>query len=308
MRTRSLIPAALLLCGCSLHHRPVAPEPARGPARDTLLLFDQSRTDSVARRGMADGMGAFLGSDIAFLRAGAPPVYGADIARAMLASTANRGLGNPTWVPLGGGVSNDLRSGYTWGMAAHAESSSGRVQVERYVAYWQRTSGQSWRILAYAEIGGPTAGEMPLTPAQITPPRPRIARPTDEARTNVRAADSLFSDLSYRMGASFAFANTIADDGAMFGSPAILIGPKAVKEYFETRGEPASLTWQPVYASIAGSRDLGFTIGESVTTTRGPSGAAVQRFGKYLTVWRKQKDASWKFEVDGGNSAPSPAR
>jgi ketosteroid isomerase-like protein len=305
MTTRFLLPAAVLLCGCGLRHQPMAPQPARGPARDSLIAFDQSRTDSVMRRGLADGMASFFGPAVAYLRAGVPVVYGIDVVREFLAASPPA---NPSWAPLGGGVSDDLRSGYTWGIAAHAGTPHAPVQLERYIAYWQRSGAQPWRIIAYAEIGSAPIAEISVTPQQTTPPATPLPRPLEESRSHVRDADSLFSDLSYRMGAAFAFASTIADDGTMFGSPALLTGPNAVKEYFETRGEPASLTWQPVFASIAGSRDLGFTIGESVTTARGPSGAAVQRFGKYLTVWRKQRDGTWKFLVDGGNASPGPVR
>jgi ketosteroid isomerase-like protein len=260
----------------------------------------------VARHGYVEGLGEFLASDVVYLRAGAPPVYGASVVRRLLASTGR--MSPPTWVPLGGGVSDDLRSGYTWGIAAHDGTAQSAVQVERYIAYWQRAAAQPWRVVAYAEVGGPTVGDVMFATPETTAPRRTLPKPIDDARAHVRDADSLFSDLSYRMGAGFAFASTVADDGVIFGSPALVIGPRAVKEYFETRGEPASLTWQPVYASVAGSRDLAFTIGESVTTARGPSGAAVQRFGKYLTVWRKQRDGSWKFVVDGGNPSPAPAR
>jgi ketosteroid isomerase-like protein len=250
-------------------------------------------------------MASFFGAGVAYLRAGAPTVYGIDVAREFLAASHPA---SPSWAPLGGGVSDDLRSGYTWGVAAHAGMPGGPVQLERYIAYWQRTAAQPWRIIAYAEIGSAPIAEIVVTPQQAMPPTSSLPRPLAESRSRVRDADSLFSDLSYRMGAGFAFASTIADDGTMFGSPALLVGPKAVKEYFETRGEPASMTWQPVFASIAGSGDLGFTIGESVTTARGPSGAAVQRFGKYLTVWKKQRDGTWKFVVDGGSASPGPMR
>jgi ketosteroid isomerase-like protein len=50
---------------------------------------------------------------------------------------------------------------------------------------------------------------------------------------------------------------------------------------------------------------LGFTVGEYTLTGRGPTGAAVQRFGKYLTVWKRQPNGSWKFAVDGGNGSPA---
>ena len=310
MRTRSLIPAALLVCGCSLRHHPVAPEPARAPVRDSLIAYDQSRTDSVARRGFVDGLASFFAPDIAYLRAGEPTMYGTDLARQLLSASV---LAAPAWVPLGGGVSGDRRSGYTWGIVAHAPNTEGRstVQVERYIAYWQRRGAEPWRIVAYAEVGSAATGSRAPTISMQQPTPPAAApqpKAVEESRARVRDADSLFSDLSYRMGAAFAFSSTIADDGTMFGSPILLTGPKAVQEYFEARGEPASLTWQPVFASVAASRDLAFTIGESVTTGRGPSGAAVQRFGKYLTVWMKQKDGTWKFVVDGGNASPSPAR
>jgi ketosteroid isomerase-like protein len=125
-----------------------------------------------------------------------------------------------------------------------------------------------------------------------------------QARSAVFAADSLFADLGYRMGTGYAFAATVAADGVLFGNPQLVIGPQAVQDFF-SGGAGASLSWQPVYASVAASRDLGFTIGEYTSTGRGPTGAAVQRFGKYLTIWRLQGDGTWKFVVDGGNGTPS---
>src|SRR5438132_14344689 len=105
MRTRLLIPAALLLTGCGLRRRPAAPEPARGPARDSLFQLDQTRGDSVAARGAVDGMIALLAPSAVFLRAGVPAIYGRDAVRALLAASAASAApaGSQTWEPLGGG-------------------------------------------------------------------------------------------------------------------------------------------------------------------------------------------------------------
>src|ERR1041385_6196106 len=46
--------AGPLLCGCVLRGGAPVPEPARAPARDSLFLVDQARTDSVAARGFVD--------------------------------------------------------------------------------------------------------------------------------------------------------------------------------------------------------------------------------------------------------------
>jgi len=307
MTTRLLLPAALLLCGCGLRHHAVAPEPARGPARDSLFLLDQTRGDSVAARGAIDGPLALLSPGVVFLRAGVPVVFGRDAARTLFATSPATGA--HAWQPLGGGVSYDLRHGYTFGIAAHAPGSTA-IRLERYIAYWTRDRGQPWRIAAYAEVNGTPARDIEpvLTAEQLSPPSAvPLLRPMADYVQSVRAADSLFSDLADRMGTGFAFANTATDDGALFGPSQLIVGPKAIDDYFRAQPPGTSLSWRPLYAVVAGSGDLAFTVGESIRTGRSASGAAEQRFGKYLTVWSRQRDGTWKFVVDGGNPTPAKA-
>lgn len=297
----------MLLCGCTFRHKPLAPEPARGPARDTLFRIDQARGDSAARS--RDGLLASFASHAAYLRAGAPAIYGrAAAAHALKAVDAD--VASIVWEPLGGGVSNDLRSAYTFGITVRTPTErSAPVRFGRYIAYWERGRVTPWEIVAYVDVGGapfPNGGEIPQE-ARTPPAEPKLAKELAEARTKLRSADSSFSDLSYRMGTAYAFSNTVAENGVVFGSPELRVGPKAVREGFELETERSSLTWQPVHVAIAGSGDLGYTIGEYVSTGRGPSGAAVQRFGKYLTVWRREKNGPWRFEADAGNPSPAQA-
>lgn len=302
MRTRSIIPAAMLLCGC-LHHHPAAPAPARGPARDTLYELDRSRShrSTAGRNRSADSTIALLAPNVVYLRGGAPAVYGFDGARLLLSSIPPS-VDGATWLPLGGGVSDDLLGGYTYGVTARrADSSNGSIRFERYIAYWVRGRGQPWRIAAYAEIDGPTAGDVTIDTAERTPPTNRFSEARARTVSSVRAADSLFSDVAYRLGLAVAFSGAVAPTGAVFGSPQLVVGPDAVREFYAAQAGGTSLAWHPVYASAATSGDLGFTIGEYLLTARGPSGAAVQRVGKYLTVWKRQKDGTWKFVIDGGN-------
>src|SRR5512132_792337 len=111
MSTRSVISAAvLLLCRCALRHRPAAPEPARGPARDSLFQLDQGRGELVASQGAVDGMLGILAPNVVFLRAGVPAVYGRDGVRQLLSGGAPALTAATAWEPLGGGVSYDLMS------------------------------------------------------------------------------------------------------------------------------------------------------------------------------------------------------
>jgi len=213
-----------------------------------------------------------------------------------------------SWEPLGGAVSYDLMAGYTFGVAARPSTNGAPARFERYIAMWRRARGGDWQISAYVEVNGPAAVEVSISPRAFTPPLVAVPVALREATHKVFAADSLFADLGDRMGVGFAFSNTIAPQGVlMAGSPQLLVGPEAVKEYYASHGEGTSVTWRPVFAWVTSSKDLGFTSGEYVVTARGPSGAAVQRFGKYLSVWQRQRDGSWKFVVEGGNTTPPKA-
>ena len=297
----------MLLCGCLRQH-PALPEPARGPALDTLYELDRGRASR--RPGTtqsSDSTLSLLAADVVYLRAGAPAVYGLDGVRVLLAATLPAANG-AAWLPLGGGVSNDLLAAYTYGVTARhsdaankPESAEAAVRFERYIAYWVRSRNQPWRIAAYAEIGGPSAGDATVDTTQTNPPPLKLPAPRAVTAAAVRAADSLFSDVAYRLGLAVAFSGAVAPTGAVFGSPQLVVGPDAVKAYYGAQSGGTSLAWHPVYASAAGSGDLGFTIGDYLLTARGPSGAAVQRVGKYLTVWKRQKDGAWKFTIDGGN-------
>ena len=67
-----------------------------------------------------------------------------------------------------------------------------------------------------------------------------------------------------------------------------------------------SLTWAPDYSEMAASGDLGYTYGTYEFRTKGKDGKPVVDHGKYMTVWKKQKDGSWRVALDMGNSSPSP--
>jgi ketosteroid isomerase-like protein len=45
-------------------------------------------------------------------------------------------------------------------------------------------------------------------------------------------------------------------------------------------------------------------VGNAVFTGYREDGARIQRFSKYLTVWKKQRDGSWRYVVDGGSARP----
>ena len=57
---------------------------------------------------------------------------------------------------------------------------------------------------------------------------------------------------------------------------------------------------------MSGSGDLGYTYGNYVFISKDKDGKIVASYGKYMSVWKKQKDGSWKVVVDMGNASPDP--
>ncbi|PYP65267.1 MAG: hypothetical protein DMD26_11515, partial [Gemmatimonadetes bacterium] len=184
------------------------------------------------------------------------------------------------------------------------------VRLDRYLAFWRRGDGGSWRIVAYAEVGGaPPAGSAPALTPELPPTLALPRGRRSDALRQVRAADSAFALAADLQGTGVAFASFIAPQGVVFSGSEIVIGTDAVRAlYNEQQRAGGTLNWRPVYADAAESGDLGLTIGESVFTGRGANGSVVQRFGKYLTIWKKQPGGEWRFVVDGGNASPTPNR
>ncbi|HVX65898.1 MAG TPA: DUF4440 domain-containing protein [Bryobacteraceae bacterium] len=86
----------------------------------------------------------------------------------------------------------------------------------------------------------------------------------------------------------------------------MIVGEKAIHDFvskaFSSPG--FAMRWEPVDAGVSGN--LGYTYGVSKTTRTGSNGKPVVSYGKYLTVWRKQRDRSWKLALDIGNASPPP--
>jgi ketosteroid isomerase-like protein len=68
------------------------------------------------------------------------------------------------------------------------------------------------------------------------------------------------------------------------------------------------LVWTPVGADISASGDLGYTWGTYEFRSKDKDGKPIVEHGKYTSIWKKQKDGSWKVVLDMGNASPEAKR
>ena len=66
------------------------------------------------------------------------------------------------------------------------------------------------------------------------------------------------------------------------------------------------IEWEPLEASLSADGSMGYLIERTRMRMNGPDGSPVEQSFRGVTIWRKQKDGSWKNVVDMSN-APPPA-
>jgi ketosteroid isomerase-like protein len=135
--------------------------------------------------------------------------------------------------------------------------------------------------------------------AQVTTPDPSV----------LINADKNFSDFSLKNGFANAFiAYTDEDVIKMANNNYPIIGKKDLVVKFSkiAASNHNVLTWSPVKAGIAQSGDLGYTFGNYQLKVKQETGKDTIYYGNYVSIWKKQKDGSWKYILDGGNATPGP--
>lgn len=263
----------------------------RLPDREELLEADRALARATELVGMTQAFLPALAENAVYLHPGAPLLRGRGNIRDFLQTAAP--LSGLTWSPAYGDVSEDGQLGYTYGWTRYGDNQG------KYLACWRKSHDGDWRISAYVRttpIPLPDPGPMP-DPLERQP-TPHL-RGRSESQELI-SADSTFAALSVTSGAKAAFLAFAATDAMGFGSGLNFNeGREAIGRAFDNFPTGAVLEWKPVAAEIAQSGDLGCTVGEATIAAR-------HSFSKYLTVWKRQADGSWKFVADGGNVRPAP--
>ncbi len=283
-----------------------------GLQRDILLAFDRLHSDLTERRGIVDGFVTLLARDVLYLHAGAPLIQGRDETRDFLAMVfAGPSSFRLRWSTMTGDVSEDGRLGYTIGwteLTITAPDGRTTVQHGKYVSFWRKRQG-IWRVEAY--VRNPSPGPPPPPPEgfPLLAGDHGIPQPgeIEETRAQLLENDAQFSKLSVEQGRAVAFPAYVAEDGVqVVGGGQMVFGIEDITRFFSGAPIEQVLSWTPMFSDAPRSGDLGFTVGNAIFRIPQPDGTFLTSYSKYLTVWARQKDGSWKYLIDAGNGSPPP--
>ena len=123
-----------------------------------------------------------------------------------------------------------------------------------------------------------------------------------KAASEIWRADTAMSNLAKTEG-FFQALLKYADDSLIIPREGKLpmIGKIEVSKVWTEKPVIKELTWEPIRAEASESGEIGYSFGYAIYR-----GKDTTTYTNYCTIWKKQKDGSWKFVYDGGNNIPSP--
>jgi ketosteroid isomerase-like protein len=121
----------------------------------------------------------------------------------------------------------------------------------------------------------------------------------DSLRNDLLQTDLAFSQLSEQKGRNAAFISYAAEHATLlrpFSMP--VTGKDTIAKLLNSYPDSLyTLTWVPIRADVAHSGELGFSYGTYSLNIKNIG----KEEGTYCTIWKKDKNHSWKFVLDTGN-------
>jgi len=111
------------------------------------------------------------------------------------------------------------------------------------------------------------------------------------------AIDNAFSTLSKKRGMNHAFLAFVAEGGVLLSPNKMpIVGKEKINLLFQNDDSETEFSWEPLYADVSKSGELGYTYG-----TYQIINAESSKKGTYVSIWKKDSNGKWKFIFDSGN-------
>ena len=126
-----------------------------------------------------------------------------------------------------------------------------------------------------------------------------IKRNQEAAKQEIIKTEKAFEKLAGEEGLIIAFTHYGASDAVINRNDSIHSGLAAIASFYSrpTKGS-IQLSWTPDYTDVSESCDLGYTYGKYVFRLTDSTGKTNEFKGIFHTVWKKQKDGTWRFVWD----------
>ena len=122
----------------------------------------------------------------------------------------------------------------------------------------------------------------------------------ESVKKEIADAEKAFDAMAREKGIAEAFAY-FADSNAVIKrkNDSLIKGKEGIRTFYSADFyKTAAVTWSPDFIDVGGSGDLGYTYGKYVWRSKDSLGNTQELKGIFHTVWKKQKDGSWRYVWD----------
>jgi ketosteroid isomerase-like protein len=158
-----------------------------------------------------------------------------------------------------------------------------------------------------AQAPGAIPGLIPANPSPYKTINPLSVPDLSPGVVTLLELEGRFSQ-AVAEGGGKAFASWFADDAVTLsnGKPAVL-GRGAIAASANWKPSEYQLTWVAQGAQMGPSNDMGFTWGHYESRATDRNGQPIVNTGRYITIWKKLKDGTWKVVMDASADEPPNA-
>jgi ketosteroid isomerase-like protein len=119
-------------------------------------------------------------------------------------------------------------------------------------------------------------------------------------KKEIADAEKAFETMTREKGIAEAFTH-YADSSAVIKrqNDTLLKGKDAIRNYYTADFyKTASVTWSPDFIDVSENGDMAYTYGKYLWRSKDSAGNVQEFTGVFHTVWKKQKDGSWRYVWD----------
>lgn len=122
----------------------------------------------------------------------------------------------------------------------------------------------------------------------------------ESIKSEIYQAEKAFEKMASEKSIAEAFYYFAAEDAVIKRENDTLItGKNNIKTYYEKRNNSnATVNWTPDYINVSDCGTLGYTYGKYIWKIKDKEGKVTEFKGIFHTVWKKQKDNTWKYVWD----------
>ncbi|MDX6694725.1 MAG: hypothetical protein QOF02_2328 [Blastocatellia bacterium] len=210
------------------------------------------------------------------------------------------------WEPIWADVAQAGDLGYTTGPYTLTDLSPEKRPTRNgyYFSVWKKQMGGDWKVVL--DLGtqhtSPSMQKFSFHSSSLAAAQNLARMSADEGRAALKDLERAFAQEAGARGFLKAYENYLTDESRLHRQQMLpVVGKDAIRSYLSQK--TLTVKWEPLYADMAQSGDLGYVYG-SYTLTDNPAQSGAIEKGYYARVWKRGRDGKWKMALDVTSPLP----